>query len=178
MSVYEAMERLPEHLVGEVIGGELYVSRRPALRDSGAVYIIGALLGPFDLGQQGVGGWRFGTRPELHLGADVLRPNLGGWRRERPLRFPLESEVLPVPAWVFEVCSASTEALLRDRKMPVYAREGVEHLWLVDSRVQSLEVYRLENQGWTRLGTYTGDAVVRAEPFEALPLELALAWRD
>jgi Uma2 family endonuclease len=81
-----------------------------------------------------------------------------------------------VPDWVCEVLSPSTEALIRGRKMAVYAREGVKHLWLVDARIQSLEVFRLESRDWVRLGVYTGDAVVRAEPFEVLPVKLAALW--
>jgi hypothetical protein len=39
-----------------------------------------------------------------------------------------------------------------------------------------LEVYRLEEGRWSRLGAYLGDALVRAEPFEALELNLSLLW--
>lgn len=60
--------------------------------------------------------------------------------------------------------------------MPVYAREGVTNLWLVDPLVQTLEAFRLENGRWVVLGTWTGDARVRVEPFEAVELELAALW--
>ena len=33
-----------------------------------------------------------------------------------------------------------------------------------------------EAAGWLRLGAYTGDARVRAEPFGAVELDLALLW--
>jgi Uma2 family endonuclease len=80
------------------------------------------------------------------------------------------------PDWVCEVLSPSTETLDRARKMGSYAREGVKHLWLVDPRPRMLEVYRLEEGRWSRLGAYLGDALVRAEPFEALELNLGLLW--
>ena len=81
-----------------------------------------------------------------------------------------------VPDWVCEVLSPSTEALDRARKMTVYAREGVRHLWLVDPVLQTLEVFRLEHGRWSLLGTHVQEERVRAEPFEALELELAALW--
>jgi Uma2 family endonuclease len=177
-SVYEARERLPEHVVSEIIGGELYVSPRPTLSHSEAAYRLGVLLGPYALGREGLGGWRIFTEPELHLGADILIPDLGGWRRERMPRRPRVVGVTLAPDWICEILSPSTEKLDRGQKMAVYAREGVKHLWLVSPRTQSLEVYRLEDGSWAKLGMHTGDAVVHAEPFEALPLELALLWEE
>jgi Uma2 family endonuclease len=60
--------------------------------------------------------------------------------------------------------------------MGVYAREGVKHLWLVDPGAQMLEVYRLEGGRWLLLGTHVGALEVRAEPFEAIALELGALW--
>jgi Uma2 family endonuclease len=80
------------------------------------------------------------------------------------------------PDWVCEVLSPSTETLDRVRKMAVYAREGVSHLWLVDPRPRMLEVYRLEAGRWSRLGAHEGDVTVRAEPFESLALKLGPLW--
>jgi len=104
---------------------------------------------PFDdePGQEGPGGWVFMPEPELHLRGDVLIPDLTGWRRERMPELPDVVGVDLAPDWVCEVLSPSSEALDRNRKMTVYAREGVKHLWLVDPRPQTVEVYRLEESG-------------------------------
>jgi Uma2 family endonuclease len=177
-SVYEARERLPEHVVSEVIGGELYVSPQPTQPHIRAAYRLGLLLGPFDMGREGLGGWLIRPEPELHLRADILVPDLAGWRRERLPAMPQGVAVTVAPDWVCEVLSPSTERLDRGRKMAIYAREGVKHLWLMDPRIQSLEVHRLEAGGWARLSVHSGNAVVRAEPFEALALELAPLWKD
>jgi Uma2 family endonuclease len=115
--------------------------------------------------------------PELHLGGEVLVPDLAGWRRERMPELPEEVGITLAPDWVCEVLSPSTVAIDRGRKMGSYAREGVRHLWLVDPGVQSLEVYRLENGRWSLLGTHLGEVTVHAEPFEALGLELGRLWR-
>jgi hypothetical protein len=41
-----------------------------------------------------------------------------------------------------------------------------------------LEVLRLEGGRWVRVGSWTGDALVRAEPFDAIELELGALWAD
>ena len=82
------------------------------------------------------------------------------------------------PDWVCEVISPSTERVDRSHKMQVYAREGVPHLWLLDPIVHTLEVLRLENARWVILGTHTDGDVVRAEPFEAIEIELVMLWSD
>ncbi len=70
---------LPEHVVGEIIGGELVVSPRPAPRHAVATSVLGGELGPpYHSGRGGPGGWWILFEPELHLDADVLVPDLAG----------------------------------------------------------------------------------------------------
>lgn len=80
------------------------------------------------------------------------------------------------PDWVCEVLSPSTAAIDRAEKMPIYAREGVTNLWLVDPIARTLEACRLEQGRWLLLGTWRDDAKVRAEPFAEFELELDGLW--
>ena len=82
------------------------------------------------------------------------------------------------PDWVCEVVSPSTERIDRRRKQPIYAREGVSHLWLVNPLARTLEVYRHSAEGWLLAATHAGDEKVRAEPFAAVELELDALWTD
>lgn len=177
-SAYEALERLPPNFVGEIIDGELFASPRPSTVHGRAAGQLGKELGPFDKrpGREGPGGWLILPEPELHLRGDVLVPDLAGWRRERMPEMPIVVGVELAPDWLCEVLSPSTERLDRARKMAVYAREGVKHLWLVDPRPQTLEVYRLEGNRWVLLGTHAGNGPVQAEPFEVIPIDLAALW--
>jgi Uma2 family endonuclease len=136
----------------------------------------GTLMPPFQFGDGGPGGWWIFDEPELHLGADVLVPDLAGWRVARMPDPPSEAFFTLAPDFVCEVLSPSTARIDRVRKMPIYARAGVEHAWLVDPAARTLEVFRLERGRWLVLGAYDGDALVRAEPFEAIELELARFW--
>lgn len=62
--------------------------------------------------------------------------------------------------------------------LPVYARAGVRHAWLVDPAARTLEVLRLEGERWTLVATWADAAKVRAEPFDAIELDLAILWMD
>jgi Uma2 family endonuclease len=176
-ATYEDLLDVPRHMVAEIVRGVLHAQPRPALRHARASSRLGAALGgPFDEGRGGPGGWVLLDEPEQHFQSDVLVPDLGGWRRERMALIPDATAVELAPDWVCEVLSPSTAALDRAEKMPIYAREGVRHLWLVDPGPQTLEVFRLEGARWTLVATWRDDARVRAEPFEAFELELGALW--
>jgi len=114
--------------------------------------------------------------PELHLGADVIVPDLAGWHRDRIGKEDAGAFITIAPDWICEVLSPSTEAIDRSDKMDVYGREGVSHAWLVDPVDQTLEVYALESGRWSRVRVARGDVAVRAEPFEAIELRLRDFW--
>lgn len=80
------------------------------------------------------------------------------------------------PDWICEVLSPSTARVDRVQKMPIYLREGVNHVWLVDPRARTLEVYRRGEGNWVLLQSYGNDAFVRAEPFAEVELELSALW--
>ena len=176
-ATYADLEALPEHQVGEILGGELYASPRPALPHAWTASALGGLLiGPLMLGMNGPGGWVLLDEPELHLGEDVLVPDLAGWRRERLPELPRAAAMTLAPDWVCEILSPSNRARDRVLKLPLYAREGVPCVWLVDPDVRTLEVFRLSGPHYTLVASYAEDAVLRAEPFEALEFRLGLLW--
>lgn len=118
----------------------------------------------------------------------MVVPNLAGWRRERvPEDFFAESAPAHfdlTPDWVCEILSPSTESLDRGRKMRIYRREKVGHVWLLDPSARTLEVYALatvqtpagERTRYTLVDTFDTSAKVQAEPFDAIELDLATLW--
>jgi Uma2 family endonuclease len=60
--------------------------------------------------------------------------------------------------------------------MRIFRRERVGHVWLIDPRLETLEVYRLEGERYSLLDTHERGARVRAEPFDAIELDLAALW--
>lgn len=179
LATYEDLLALPEHLVGEILDGDLFALPRPSPRHALAASGLGAAV--FDRfakpgGGDSPGGWWILYEPELHLDADILVPDIAGWRRERMTTLPEKAFFELAPDWCCEVLSPTTEAIDRGRKMKVYAREGVSHLWLVNPIHRTLEAYRLVAGRWTLLATFVGDAEVHAEPFEAIALDMSRWW--
>jgi Uma2 family endonuclease len=178
-ATYDDLVRVPEPMVAEIVDGELHASPRPAVRHSRTASGLGSLLGPpFDRGQNGPGGWWILFEPELHFGANVLVPDLAGWRRSTLPRLPDAAFITQPPDWVCEVLSPSTVALDRAKKLAIYAREGVAHCWLLDPIGRTLEVLWLESRRWVILATHLGDESVRAEPFADIDLPLADLWLE
>jgi Uma2 family endonuclease len=176
-ATYEDLEALPPYQVGEILGGELFASPRPAARHALTSSSLGGqLFGPFHRGQNGPGGWWILDEPELHFGSDVLVPDLAGWRRERMPHVPDAPFFTLAPDWVCEVLSPSTAKVDLVRKLPRYAQAGVGHAWLIDPVLRALEVFRHEEGRWVLASTFAGNERVRAEPFDAIELELEALW--
>src|SRR2546429_2233570 len=84
-ATYADLLRVPEHLVAEIIDGELVTSPRPAARHAAAASSLGADIHTA-FGRKsggGPGGWVILIEPEVHLLGQVLVPDIAGWRRER-----------------------------------------------------------------------------------------------
>lgn len=176
-ATFADLEKLPDSVNGEIIDGELFVSPRPAGPHTFASSNLGYdLIGPFQRGLNGPGGWWIVDEPELHFGEDALIPDLAGWRKERMAIYPATAYVSLAPDWVCEVLSPGTAMLDRKLKLKVYARVGLKHVWLLDPSQKTVEVLRLEGSRWLLLDTYSHDEVIRAEPFEAVELNLAPLW--
>jgi Uma2 family endonuclease len=172
----------PPNKVAEIIHGELVLSPRPAGPHSVATSALGEELGPpFKRGRGGPGGWILLDEPELHFAHDVLVPDLAGWRRETMPAVANEPYFTIRPDWVCEVLSPSTERYDRAAKIALYAAAGVAHAWLVNPLQRTLEILRLSAatpREWSAIGVHRDDAKVRAEPFQALELDLSILWRD
>jgi Uma2 family endonuclease len=176
-SVYEEFLAAPKYLVAEIVRGELRTHPRPATPHARASTRLSIKLGgPFDLGENGPGGWVVLDEPEVHLIGNVLVPDLAGWRRERMPELPAAPFLELAPDWVCEVLSPSTAAEDRAEKMPIYASAGVRHTWLVDPLARTLEAFVLNGGEWCVLGTWQDAARVRVEPFDAIELDLAPLW--
>jgi Uma2 family endonuclease len=178
-TLYEALEALPEGLTGEILHGQLHTQPRPAPRHGVAASNLGAeLIGPYSRGRGGPGGWWIIVEPELHFVRDteVLVPDLAGWRRERMPEIPRGQRFEVMPDWICEILSPSTRSKDREIKMPLYARYGVTHAWLVDPDAQTLEAYELRGAQWAQLAAYGADDRVAAAPFDAAAFRVGDLW--
>jgi Uma2 family endonuclease len=178
-ATYQDVLDAPPHMIAEVVDGELWLSPLPGGPQTAVATTLGGELGPpFRRGRGGPGGWILLDRPELHLGAEIVVPDLAGWRRERLPAVGNVAYFTLSPDWLCEVISDSTEKLDRAKKLPIYAAHGVRHVWVVNPLQQTLEVLRIHDGKWLTLAVHCDDAKVRAEPFDAIELDLADLWAD
>ena len=176
-AAYADLLALPPHLTGQIVDGELHVSPRPANLHASASSTLGMDIGSaYQRGRGGPGGWWIVFEPEIHLGADIVVPDLAGWRKGRLPAIPPEAFFTMAPDWVCEVLSPSTASFDRVKKMRVFAREGVGHAWLVDPLARTLEVYEQGGGRWVLLSAHEGTETVRVPPFGELDLVLPDLW--
>jgi len=178
-ATYQDVLDAPEHVVAEIIDGELFTMPRPRSPHARVASRLGGLLvPPFDIGSNGPGGWILLDEPELHIVGEIVVPDLAGWHRERLPVIPDEAYFTLAPDWVCEILSKGTERIDRGKKMPIYARAGVSHAWLLHPARRFLEVYQLQEGKWLQLAVHLGDQPVRVPPFDAIELDLSLLWAD
>ncbi|HSY52657.1 MAG TPA: Uma2 family endonuclease [Thermoanaerobaculia bacterium] len=176
-ATYRDLLKVPENMVAELIDGDLYTSPRPAGPHARFSSALGMDIGtPYDRGRGGPGGWWIIFEPELHLGEQVVVPDLAGWRRERMPRIPKDQRFIVTPDWVCEVISPSTARIDRGKKMDIYAGHAVPWLWIIDPIARLFEVFTLEGERWSRVHTYSGNDMVRADPFPEAEIDLASIW--
>ena len=176
-ATYQDVLDAPAHRVAEIVDGTLYIHPRPAMLQALAKSSLGSeLTGPFGKGRDGPGGWWIVNEPELHLGEDILVPDIAGWRRDRMPVYPDTAYINLAPNWVCEVLSPSTRKLDLHGKRPIYAREGVGHLWFVDPIDRTFEAFELHEGRWVLIASAKDDDPVSVRPFDAVTFSLADLW--
>lgn len=178
-ATYQDVLDTPEHMIAEVIDGVLHTQPRPASKHALAMSVLGGeLVSPYQRGRSGPGGWWIIIEPELHLGEQIVVPDLAGWRRERMPDYPDTPYFTLPPDWVCEILSPSTRRIDLYKKRPIYARAGVSHLWLIDPAARGLEAFTLRGGEWVLTATLDGEADVSTPPFDATTFPLAALWGE
>jgi Uma2 family endonuclease len=178
-ATYQDVLDAPPNLVAELVQGALHLHPRPASRHARASLKLGARLDdPFENGIGGPGGWYLAIEPELHLGEDVVVPDVAGWRRERMREYPDVPAIDLAPDWVCELLSPATRHFDLTVKRELYGARGVGHLWLIDPGARTLDAFELRDAAWVRIAALQDAAEVRVAPFAAIGFPLAALWPD
>jgi hypothetical protein len=175
----EDVRRSPGHFCAEMLDHELVYRLRFSNRFVNAKSVLGMEIGYRYHGEGaggGPGGWWILDEPELRLGPDVIVPDLAGWRMERMPEINDELYFTQPPDWVCEVLSPHSARTNSMQKLPIYLREQVRHVWIVDPFAQTLVVFRHTGSQWLLAADNGGDPTIRAEPFEDTEVNLVRAW--
>lgn len=170
------LDDLPEDVIGQIVDGELIVLPRPdAPHAEAAGVLYGLLFNSFWRELRDPGGWVIIPEPKIILGKQLLVPDLAGWKVDRYLR-PQKGPYEVMPDWVCEILSPSTARFDRATKLPIYSQSRIEHAWVIDPMARTLEVLRQRQEGWLIAAAFQNQDKVRAEPFEAVEIDLSLLW--
>jgi Uma2 family endonuclease len=178
-ATYQDVLDAPPNMVAELIEGALHLHPRPNLGHAIAGSSLNdELVSPFQKGRGGPGGWWIVFEPELHLGPDVLVPDLAGWRRERMPARPSGPWTDLAPDWVCEILSPGTRRIDLTDKRRLYAAASVACLWLIDPEDRTLEAFALRDGAWTLIAALKDDEEARVAPFDAIAFALSVLWPD
>ena len=177
-TLYAEIERLPQHVTGEILEpGRVRTMLRPSAAHRRAARILGDTLKARDLNFGGVGWW-LEAEAEVRLPEDrLVVPDWAGWQVETMPQFILQNPIAVVHAWCAEVLSPSNGRDDRLVKTPLYARAGVDWVWLIDPQQRALEVYATSSGQPILVAGGRDDDNVAPPPF-ALPFSLNALWLE
>jgi len=169
---------LPDDARFELIDGELIEKAAPTI-DHGVAQTLasGSIAAPFHRrlgGPGGPGGWWIATEVDIELEGRGYRPDIAGWRRDRASALPRERPVTLRPDWLCEIVIESNRAVDTVKKLRRYHQAGVPHYWIIDQLERTLTVHRYASEGYLIALRAEEHEVVRAEPFDAIELAVAV----
>jgi Uma2 family endonuclease len=166
----------------ELVGGEIVVKATPSGEHGDAqAGIVGAIRPAYQRRSRdgGPGGWWIATEVEVLLeSAEIVRPDVLGWRRDRVPTRPVGCPVAIRPDWICEVVSPANANTDTVKKLRLYHRASVVHYWLVDPRDATLTVMRWTDAGYTMVLRAERGETVRPEPFEGIELVVGTLFGD
>jgi Uma2 family endonuclease len=169
---------LPADARVELIDGELVEKAVPAFEHGLAQSNTAASIGgPYNRkpgGPTGPGGWWIATEVDVLLDGRIYRPDIAGWRRERVPAPPKDRPLEVRPDWICEIVSDSNRTTDTVTKLRRYHQADVPHYWIVDQLDRTLTVYRHTEAGYLVAMRADARERVRAEPFEAIELLVAV----
>ena len=169
----------PAELRLEFIDGQLIEKAAPTPAHGNTQLGIGGQLNPFRTragGPGGPGGWWIVSEVDIVLDGRGYRPDLLGWRRDHVPELPNSRPVTVTPDWICEIVSESNRSVDTVIKFRRYHQSQVPHYWIMDLIDRTLTVYRREPQGYLVALRAEAGEKVRAEPFDAIELEVAVLF--
>jgi Uma2 family endonuclease len=119
-----------------------------------------------------IGGRLFHEKSLCVFSRNAYEPDLVYFGEAKAATIDDNTLKFPVPDFVVEVLSDSTEKIDRGVKFEDYAAHGVREYWIVDSREQTLEQYLLGGDGAYKLKLKSAKGDVTSEVLTGLTLPI------
>lgn len=166
----------------EIVGGEIVEKAMPSPGHARSEAKLAVAFDPFNRrpgGPRGPGGWWLFT--EIHVeypNGEIYCHDAAGWRRDRVPEEPTEWPVRIRPDCVGEIVSPKHEKHdLVTKPRTLHAAE-VPHYWIMDPVEKLLLVHRWARDGYLVVVRAATGETVRAEPFDAIELQVAALFGD
>jgi Uma2 family endonuclease len=159
-----------ENVKAEFIGGEI-VFHSPVRAAhwqmvSKLAYRLGAYIKKNNLGELGI------EKVLVRFSRNDFEPDIVFFNKEMAATFVPDQKLFPIPDFVVEVLSESTEHNDRGVKYREYALGGVKEYWIVDPEKNVLEQYTNTSQEFALVKAHLGSSTVTSLAIEGFVLDL------
>jgi Uma2 family endonuclease len=157
----------------EIIDGELFVTKAPHWNHQEICVKIAAALNTWC---QSTGLGQVAIAPGIIFSdADNVIPDVV-WISNQKLSLLLDESghLTAAPELIIEVLSQGKENERRDRelKLKLYSTRGVQEYWLVDWRLEKIEIYHRQNASLRLIKTLNIDDIITSELLPDFTLEV------
>lgn len=181
-ATFADLAALGDDVSAEIINGVIVEKASPTMEHGRSQQTLGMFLSRrFDRrpGGRWPGGWWFGTEVDVeYVAPQIYRHDSVGWRRDHVPECPSGRPIRIRPDWVCELLSPSNEKRDLVDKLRVLHAAGVPHYWIGNPEEKTLVVHRWNEKGYLIVLSAASGETVRAEPFEAVELKVAVLFGD
>ena len=167
---YEDYCNAPEDKRYELHNGDLVVVPSPKEQHQDSVgslyYFVRAFVQGRELGRVYIAPFDV-----VFSNHDVVQPDVIFVSKDR-LDIITPDNIEGAPDLVIEVLSPSTAHRDRTYKRALYARHGVREFWLVDTDAHTIEVLRLEEEGYEIVDTYSAGQTLTSPTLAGFALNI------
>lgn len=166
---------IDEDVRAEFINGETFTHVTAKYKHNSAVSLIARLLSVY------VDTHRLGVVHIDHALAAFTRndylPDIGFWAKAKASAFDGDQVLYPVPDFICEVLSPSTERNDRGVKFEDYAAHGVLEYWIADPDARTIEQYVLRGEAY-ELVAKSSNGTLTSQVIEGLVMPVEAAFND
>lgn len=171
----ESLEHVADNAKVEFINGEALTQMPAENRHRHAIRNINRLVDTYvDLRRLGV------VHMEQSLAEfprNDFAPDICFWRKSKAKGFTEDQMIYPVPDFVAEVLSPSTERVDRGTKFRDHEANGVSEYWIVDPAARTIEQYLLRDGRYEVVGRLAR-GTVRSHAIKGFAMPVLAAFDD
>lgn len=160
----------------QLIEGDLYMAPSPDLFHQDILFNVAYLIRQY-LEKHPIGSVHIAPSDVQLSDLNVYQPDVYFVSKSRK-SIRTRQGATGAPNLVVEVLSPRTAKLDRGMKRTVYARTGVEELWLVDPETRQVQVYHLQKSADLPAATYGEKQKFESRLFPGLKIQVAKVFKQ